>query len=62
MWSAWRNSCSNLRWPLGLKNGPFVRYYFNNKIWYFQAGFRPDAGWPVLSAGTTPQEGFDYGN
>jgi hypothetical protein len=49
LWSAWRNSANNLRWVFADKGGPFYR--IERWGWYFQAGFRPDTGWPVLSAG-----------
>lgn len=46
MWSAWRNSTNNMRWGGTLKGGPFFRHV--GKKWIFQAGYRPDNGWPVL--------------
>jgi hypothetical protein len=49
LWSAWRNSCNNLRWIVAWRTGPFFRKEWHG--WYFQAGFRQDTGWPVLSAG-----------
>jgi hypothetical protein len=54
MWSAWRNSCNNLRYLVAWKAGPFwqKRFTFRGAPWYVQAGFRPDTGWPVLSGGT----------
>ena len=48
-WSAWRNSANNLRFLFAWKDGPFKRVEYRG--WYAQAGFRPDTGWPVLSAG-----------
>jgi hypothetical protein len=51
MWSAYRNSSNNLRWVFAWKGGPFYRWESKGKKWYFQAGFRRDFGWPVLSAG-----------
>jgi hypothetical protein len=61
LWTAWRNSVGNFRFIPGVsrKSGPFYRIV--RKGWYFQAGFRPDHGWPVLSAGRVPNGGFDYG-
>lgn len=49
MWTAWRNSTNNLRWIFLWKDGPWFQY--RNKGYYFQAGWRPDTGWYVLSAG-----------
>lgn len=59
MWSALRNPVGNLRWANSFPGGPFKRWTVGN--YYFQAGFRPDTGWPVLSAGTIPEGGFGYG-
>lgn len=51
LWSAWRNSANNLRWVFANKGGPYYKWVSTTGKWYFQAGFRPDTGWPVLSAG-----------
>lgn len=59
LWSAWRNPVGNLRWFVRRTSGPFYRWISPNRRWYFQAGFRPDNGWPVLSAGRYDFE-FDY--
>lgn len=49
VWTAWRNSVNNLRFLVSWKGGPW--WHWSNGKWYAQAGFRPDTGWPVLSAG-----------
>lgn len=49
VWSAWRNSANNLRFVCTHVGGPWLQV--RRWGWYFQAGFRPDTGWPVLSAG-----------
>lgn len=49
LWSAWRNSTNNLRWAFQWKGGPWLQ--IRRWGWYFQAGWRPSNGWPVLSAG-----------
>ena len=49
LWAAWRNSVNNLRYVFMWKGGPF--YQWRGGGYYFQAGWRPDNGWPVLSAG-----------
>lgn len=53
MWTAWRNSVGNLCWVTSWKGGPWWQIHFTvrGEPWYAQAGFRPDNGWPVLSAG-----------
>lgn len=48
-WCALRNPVNNLRFICSDTHGPFFQKRW--KGWYFQAGFRPDTGWPVLSAG-----------
>ena len=50
VWSALRNPVGNLRFLVAWKGGPWFQYRGNG--WYFQMGFRPDRGWPVLSAGS----------
>ena len=57
VWSAWRNSTNNWNRKCAVRGGPFVRLYAHG--WYAQAGFRPDNGWPVLSAGRHGPK-FDY--
>ena len=57
-WSALRNPVGNLRWTNSFPGGPFKRWTFGN--YYLQAGFRPDTGWPVFSAGAVPVGGFSY--
>ena len=57
-WSALRNPVGNLRWANSFPGGPFKRWTFGN--YYLQAGFRPDTGWPVFSAGAVPVGGFSY--
>lgn len=48
-WCALRNPVNNLRFVVrGVRGVWFQRRW---RGWYFQAGFRPDRGWPVLSAG-----------
>jgi hypothetical protein len=49
-WSAWRNSCNNLKYVFAHKDGPFWRREFGK--FYVQAGFYPNSGFPVLSAGS----------
>jgi hypothetical protein len=58
VWSALRNPCGNFRWGNSFVGGPFRRWTLGN--YYLQAGFRPDNGWPVLSAGRSPAGGFGY--
>lgn len=52
-WSALRNPVNNLRFLTAWKGGPWFQTHWNMALrcWYFQVGFRPDNGWPVLSAG-----------
>lgn len=66
LWSAWRNSCDNLKYVFAWKGGPFVRkewiqtlpelsrrwpfVQFMKMPMYAQAGYYP-SGLPVLSAG-----------
>jgi hypothetical protein len=52
LWSAWRNSTHNLMIMLSWKGGPFYRWTNKANTLYFQCGYRPDNGFPVLSAGT----------
>ena len=61
-WSALRNPVGNFRWANSFPGGPFKRRYFFKRKFYLQAGFRPDTGWPILSVGTTPAQGFGYGD
>lgn len=49
VWSALRNPTNNLRFLVAWKGGPWFQKRWNGL--YVQAGFRPDTGWPVLSAG-----------
>jgi hypothetical protein len=49
VWCALRNSVNNLRFLTAWKGGPWLQIRRSGR--YFQAGFRPDTGWPVLSAG-----------
>jgi hypothetical protein len=54
MWSAWRNSCNNLRFVFrwyGKDGAPFFKWVSASGKWYFQAGWFADNGFPVLSAG-----------
>lgn len=51
LWSAWRNSSNNVRYLTLWIGGPFYRWESPGKGWYFQCGFKPVTGWPVLSAG-----------
>jgi len=57
MWTAWRNSCKNLAWLFCcVPHSPYFPWYQRRftifgKPYYFQAGWRPSNGWPVLSAG-----------
>jgi hypothetical protein len=48
MWTAWRNSSNNLRWVFAWVGGPYYRW--ENSSWRGHIGFRPDTGWPVISA------------
>ena len=48
-WSALRNPVNNLRFLVAWRGGPWLQVRHSG--YYFQAGFRPDTGWPVLSAG-----------
>jgi len=49
LWSAWRNSTNNVRFAASIKGGAWLQV--RRWGWYFQAGYRPDTGWPVWSAG-----------
>ena len=60
LWSAWRNSTNNFNRSQAWKGGPFWRWQNAGKTWYAQAGFRPDTGWSVLSAGRHDGD-FPYG-
>lgn len=50
VWSAWRNSCNNLKYVFAWKGGPFFHWENAKHTFYFQAGFYA-SGAPVLSAG-----------